>query len=65
VAADAGLVVERADAGRFPARLADALRGVLDDDALRERLAVAAADRARLFSWRDAGEKVWQLHADL
>ncbi|GAA2079957.1 glycosyltransferase family 1 protein [Pseudolysinimonas kribbensis] len=65
VAADAGLVVERGDAGRFPARLADALRGVLDDDALRERLAVAAADRARLFSWRDAGEKVWQLHADL
>jgi glycosyltransferase involved in cell wall biosynthesis len=65
VAADAGLVVERGDPERYPARLADALRGVLDDDALRGRLAVAAADRARAFSWRDAGEKVWQLHADL
>jgi glycosyltransferase involved in cell wall biosynthesis len=65
VAADAGLVVERADAERVPARLADALRGLLDDDALRGRLAVAAADRARTFSWSDAGEKVWQLHADL
>lgn len=65
VAADAGLVVARGDAERFPARLADAVRGVLDDPALRERLAVAAADRARAFSWRDSAEKVWQLHADL
>lgn len=65
VAGDAGLVVEREDAAGFPSRLADAIRGVLDDDALRDRLAVAAADRARAFSWRDSAEKVWQLHADL
>jgi glycosyltransferase involved in cell wall biosynthesis len=63
VAADAGIVVERGDG--FSVGLTDALRGVLDDDDLRDRLAVTAADRARAFSWRDSAERVWQLHADL
>jgi glycosyltransferase involved in cell wall biosynthesis len=65
VAADAGIVVKRADVEGFALRLADALRGLLDDDALRERLAIAAADRAKAYSWTDSAEKVWQLHADL
>ncbi len=39
--------------------------GVLGDDELAERLRIAGRDRARAFSWRDAAEKVWQLHADL
>lgn len=65
VAADAGLVVARDDPDGYARRLADAIRGVREDDALRATLSVAAADRSRAFSWRDAAEKVWQLHADL
>ena len=45
--------------------LGDAIRSLLDDDAARERLVVAGRDRAKAFTWRDAAEKVWQLHADL
>jgi len=65
VAADAGFVVARDAPDGYPARLGEAIRSVLDDSALRDRLSVAASDRARAFSWRDAAEKVWQLHADL
>jgi glycosyltransferase involved in cell wall biosynthesis len=65
VAADAGVVVPREDAGGYPERLAQAIGGLLSDRAARERLAVVGQDRARAFSWRDAAEKVWQLHADL
>lgn len=59
LAADGALVV---DAGPD---LAEAARSLGSDDGQRERLAVSAADRAGAFSWRDAAEKVWQLHADL
>ncbi len=45
--------------------LADAIAGLLGDDAAADRLGVAAGDRAKAFTWRDAAEKVWQLHADL
>ena len=45
--------------------LTDALRAVLDDAGEAERLGIMGQDRARAFSWRSAGEKVWQLHADL
>ncbi|MBW4032819.1 MAG: glycosyltransferase family 4 protein [Acidobacteria bacterium] len=65
VADNAGLVVGLDEPDGYPARLAEAIRGVRDDDHLRRRLSVAAADRARAFSWRDSAEKVWQLHADL
>jgi hypothetical protein len=57
-----------ADAARFVAHdedLGDAIRDLLDDDEARERLGVAASDRAKAFTWSDAAEKVWQLHADL
>lgn len=57
-AADAALLVA-------PEDLAEAIRGILDDDVARDRLAVAGLDRVQAFSWRDAAEKVWQLHADL
>ena len=33
--------------------------------AAAERLGVLAGDRGRVFSWRDAADRVWQLHADL
>ncbi|MEO7016592.1 MAG: glycosyltransferase family 1 protein [Leifsonia sp.] len=69
VAAGASLVVERPETPDFDAayseRLAAAIGRVLTDDALRTRLAVLSADRARAFSWRDSAERVWQLHADL
>lgn len=45
--------------------LADALISVLDDPAQAERMRVLGADRARAFSWREAAERVWQLHAEL
>jgi glycosyltransferase involved in cell wall biosynthesis len=64
VAVDAGIVVPRDEADEAGAYAA-AIREVLDDGALRERLSLSARDRARAFSWRDSAEKVWQLHADL
>jgi len=60
--AGAAISVPR-DGDGLPARLAEALDTL--DDATAERLATAAGDRARAFSWRDSAEKVWQLHADL
>lgn len=46
-------------------RLASAISTVLSDDAFTERLGIAEQDRARAFSWSDAADRVWQLHADL
>lgn len=60
--ADAAVLVP-ADAD--DATLADAVRGLLDDATAAEHAGVAAGDRAKAFTWRDAAEKVWQLHADL
>lgn len=66
VAAGAGLAVQvgTADDG-FADRLAAAITSVVSDPTLAERLSVAGTDRSRAFSWREAGERVWQLHADL
>lgn len=65
VADDAALVVQLADEETFVARLAAAIRRVIDEPLLAERLGLAGMDRARAFSWRASAEKVWQLHADL
>ncbi len=65
IGADAGFTVERGDPQWYPTRLADAIGAVLEEPQLAERLRVKGLDRAGAFSWRDAGEKVWQLHADL
>lgn len=65
VADDAALVVQLADEETFVARLAAAIRRVIDEPLLAERLGQAGMDRARAFSWRASAEKVWQLHADL
>lgn len=58
-AADAALLVAADD------DLGEAIRGILADDEARARLGVAGRDRSGAFTWRDAAEKVWQLHADL
>jgi glycosyltransferase involved in cell wall biosynthesis len=63
--AGAGLVVPRDDPAGYPGRLAEAIRSVLDDPELAERMSIDGRDRSRAFSWRDSAEKVWQLHADL
>ncbi|MFP5250988.1 MAG: glycosyltransferase family 4 protein [Actinomycetes bacterium] len=65
LAADAGVVVEREDHAGYPRRIAEAIRRVLEEPFLADDLAVRGHDRARAFSWRDAAEKTWQLHADL
>ncbi|MCM3656518.1 glycosyltransferase [Agromyces mediolanus] len=67
IAAGAGLSVAVGVGGSdgFADRLAAAITHVAEDRELASRLAITAADRARAFSWQDAGERVWQLHADL
>ncbi len=65
VSAGAGLSVEREPAVGYPSRLAGAIRSVVDDRELATRMGFEGQDRARTFSWRDAAERVWQLHADL
>lgn len=64
LSAGAGLAVPR-EGGDYPERLAEALRSVLDDEALAERMRVSGLDRVQVFDWRSAGEQVWALHADL
>jgi glycosyltransferase involved in cell wall biosynthesis len=65
-AAGCGLAVPVAGGGDvYIDGLAAAVAAVVTDTALSERLSIAGQDRARAFSWRDAAERVWQLHADL
>lgn len=63
IAADSGVEVTRGDG--YADRLADAIATTLDDADERARLSVMGEDRAKAFTWRDAAEKIWQLHADL
>lgn len=60
LASDGGEVV---DAGADA--LAASVAGLLSSDANHTRAATLAADRGRGFSWRESGDRVWQLHADL
>lgn len=59
VIVDGGVLAADQDA------LAAGLSGVLDSPVTAERLAVLAADRGRAFSWLDAANRVWELHAEL
>ncbi|MCU1407179.1 MAG: mannosyltransferase [Glaciihabitans sp.] len=65
VSAEAGVVVSRGEASGYPLRLAEAITSVVEDATLARRLSYAGLDRAGAFSWRDAAQRVWQLHADL
>ncbi|GAA1863126.1 glycosyltransferase [Microbacterium koreense] len=58
VIVDGGAVVDRDDLG-------GTLAAVLASDSAAKRWGVLAADRGRVFSWREAADKVWALHADL
>jgi len=57
VIGDAGLVFPEGDA----VALADALRRMLDDEALREQLAVAGRTRVEQYSWDQVAEKTYEL----
>lgn len=54
-----------ADAGEDAAALGEGLAGVLGSTAAVAKASVLSADRGRAFSWREAAERVWQLHAEL
>ncbi len=62
---DGGELVSGTDAASLVAGMADALARALASTAAAERLAVLAGDRGRAFSWREAADRVWQLHAEL
>jgi glycosyltransferase involved in cell wall biosynthesis len=66
VIVDGGIVVgdPESDAHDRDA-LAEGLARALGSTEALDRLAVLAADRGRSFSWREAADRVWQLHADL
>lgn len=45
--------------------LAASVASLLASDVDRNRAATMSSDRGRAFSWREAGDRVWQLHADM
>jgi glycosyltransferase involved in cell wall biosynthesis len=63
IAAGSGIEVQRGDG--YAGRLADAIAAALSNTDERDRMRVMGEDRAKAFTWRDAAEKIWQLHADL
>jgi len=65
VAAGSGRVVPTSDLDSYPELLAQATAEVAGDADLSRRLSVLGQDRASAFSWRDTGQRIWQLHADL
>jgi glycosyltransferase involved in cell wall biosynthesis len=65
VIVDGGDRVDGADASSLADGLAQALAEALASTSAADRLAVLAGDRGRAFSWREAADKVWHLHAEL
>lgn len=61
VAGDAALIVARDD----PAGLADAIAGLMGDEADRDRLAKAGLARAPQFDWDVVAERCWRLYREL
>ena len=64
IAQDAAVGVGAAHSN-IAAELAEATRSLLADETELRRRRIAVADRQRLFSWRETGEQLWRLHADL
>lgn len=65
VVVDGGVLVPGADAAEVASRMGEALARGLGSTAAAERLGVLAGDRGRAFSWSEAADKVWMLHAEL
>lgn len=62
---DGGALADDADAASLADALGAALASALGSTADAERAAVLSGDRGRAFSWREAADKVWHLHAEL
>ena len=62
---DGGVLAEATDAASLADELGAALAAALGSTAAAERAAVLSGDRGRAFSWREAADKVWHLHAEL
>ncbi|MET0735112.1 MAG: glycosyltransferase [Microbacterium sp.] len=65
VVVDGGVLTEGTDAPTLAESLGAALSAALASTSAADRLAVLAGDRGRAFSWREAADRVWQLHAEL
>ncbi|MBD3942010.1 glycosyltransferase [Microbacterium sp. NEAU-LLC] len=65
VVLDGGTLVDASDPAGLAEGLGDALATALGTTAAAARLGVLAGDRGRAFSWREAADKVWALHAEL
>ncbi|MBW9119463.1 glycosyltransferase [Microbacterium trichothecenolyticum] len=62
---DGGALVPATGASELSDGLGAALSAGVGSTAAAERLGVLAGDRGRAFSWREAADKVWALHAEL
>ncbi|MFC0195977.1 glycosyltransferase [Microbacterium arthrosphaerae] len=62
---DGGVLVEAPDASGLGEGLGAAIAAGLSSTSAAERLGVLAGDRGRAFSWREAADKVWMLHAEI
>jgi glycosyltransferase involved in cell wall biosynthesis len=62
---DGGVLVAGTDASELASGMGEALASALGSTASAERLGVMAGDRGRAFSWNEAADKVWMLHAEL
>jgi glycosyltransferase involved in cell wall biosynthesis len=62
---DGGALSESSNATSLAEALGAALAEALGSTVSAERAAVLSGDRGRAFSWREAADKVWHLHADL
>ncbi|MEV5072277.1 glycosyltransferase [Microbacterium sp. LMI12-1-1.1] len=62
---DGGVLVASSSVAELSEGLGAALASGLGSTAAAERLGVLAGDRGRAFSWREAADKVWMLHAEL
>jgi hypothetical protein len=65
VVVDGGELVEGTDAATLVAAMGEAISRGLESASAADRLAVLSGDRGRAFSWREAADKVWHLHAEL
>jgi glycosyltransferase involved in cell wall biosynthesis len=62
---DGGALVPATGSAELTDGMSAALTSALASTASAERLAVLASDRGRAFSWREAADKIWMLHAEL
>jgi glycosyltransferase involved in cell wall biosynthesis len=62
---DGGVLVPSSSVAELSEGMGAALASGLGSTAAAERLGVLAGDRGRAFSWREAADKVWMLHAEL